>query len=65
MEKKISTKGEQAIDWLKNEIEKDKYELDQQKKQLIESLKGFKKEDIITPVKKLTLWQKIKKVILT
>jgi hypothetical protein len=30
---------------LKNEIEKDKYELDQQKKQLIESLKGFKKED--------------------
>lgn len=65
MEKKISTKGEQAIDWLKNEIEKDKIELDVQKRQLIESIKGIDKEEIIKPVKKLTLWQKIKKVLLT
>ena len=65
MEKKISTKEEQAIDWLRNEIEKDKIELDVQKRQLIESIKGIDKEEIIKPVEKLTLWQKIKKVLLT
>jgi hypothetical protein len=65
MEKKISTKEEQAIDWLKNEIEKDKVELESQKRQLIESIKGVGKEEIIKPVEKLTLWQKIKKVLLT
>lgn len=65
MEKKISTKEEQAIDWLKSEIEKDKVELEAQKKKLIESIKGINKEDIVKPVETLTLWQKIKKVLLT
>lgn len=65
MEKKISTKEEQAIDWLKSEIEKDKLQLDNEKKRLIESLKEFNKEDIVKPVQKLTLWQRIKKVLLT
>lgn len=65
MEKKISTKEEQAINWLKNEIEKDKIELESQKRQLIKSIKGIDKEEIIKPVEKLTLWQKIKKVLLT
>jgi F0F1-type ATP synthase membrane subunit b/b' len=65
MEKKISTKEEQAIDWLKSEIEKDKVELEAQKKRLIESIKGINKEDIVKPVETLTLWQKIKKVLLT
>ncbi len=64
MEKKISTKEEQAIDWLKNEIEKDNIELEKQKTLFIESLKNLKKEDIIHDKKKLTLWQKIKRVIL-
>lgn len=64
MEKKISTKEEQAIDWLKNEIEKDNMELEKQKTLFIESLKNLKKEDIIHDKKKLTLWQKIKRVIL-
>lgn len=65
MEKKISTKEEQAIDWLRSEIEKDKLQLDNEKKRLIESLKEFNKEDIVKPVQKLTLWQRIKKVLLT
>ena len=64
MEKKISTKEEQAIDWLRSEIEKDKLQLDNEKKRLIESLKEFNKEDIVKPVQKLTLWQRIKKVLL-
>jgi len=65
MEKKILTREEQAIDWLNNEIEKDKKELDKEKKQLIDSLKSFKKEDLLAQEKKPNLWQKIKKVLLT
>lgn len=65
MEKKISTREEQAIDWLKSEIEKDKVELDMQKKILIESIKKIEKTEIVKPPEKKTLWQKIKKVLLT
>ena len=43
MEKKISTKEEQAIGWLKNEIEKDKIELESQKRQLIEAFLSFQR----------------------
>jgi uncharacterized protein YacL (UPF0231 family) len=64
MEKKLSTREEQAIDWLKNEIEKDRSELNKEKQRIIESLKDFKKEDIAKPKEKLTLWKKIKKVMI-
>lgn len=64
MEKKLSTREEQAVDWLRNEIEKDKTELDKQKQRIIESLKDFKKEDIAKPKEKLTLWRKIKRVLM-
>ena len=63
MEKKLSTREEQAIDWLKNEIQKDKTDLDKEKQKFIESLKNFRKEDITKPKEKLTLWKKIKKVL--
>jgi hypothetical protein len=64
MEKKISTKEEQALDWLKSEIEKDKVDLENGKLKFIESIKSIPKTEIITPKKKLTLWEKIKKVLL-
>jgi hypothetical protein len=63
MEKKLSTREEQAIDWLKNEIEKDKTELNKEKQRFIESLKDFRKEEIVKPKEKLTLWKKIRKVL--
>jgi len=63
MEKKLSTPEEKAIDWLKNEIEKDKTELEKEKQRMIKSLKDFKKEDIAKPKEKLTLWKKIKRVL--
>lgn len=65
MEKKISTREEQAMEWLKSEVEKDKVELEKQKKDLIESIKKTDKEKIVKPVTKKTLWEKIKKVLLT
>jgi uncharacterized protein YjhX (UPF0386 family) len=64
MEKKISTKGEQALDWLKSEIEKDKVELEKQKNDLIQSIKTLNKDELVKPKQKLTLWQKIKKALL-
>jgi hypothetical protein len=63
MEKKLLTREEQAVTWLKSEIEKDKKSLELEKKKMIDSLKEFKKEEIIKTEEKLTLWMKIKKVM--
>jgi uncharacterized protein YacL (UPF0231 family) len=63
MEKKLSTREEKAIDWLKNEIEKDNAELEKEKQRMIKSLKDFKREEIVKPKEKLTLWKKIKRVL--
>jgi hypothetical protein len=52
--------------WLNNEIEKDQLDLINEKNRFINQIKKIKKEDII-PVKeeiKLTIWQKIKKVLM-
>jgi hypothetical protein len=46
---------------------KDKIELEREKLKLISSLKGLKKEDVLPTMvipKKLTLWQKIKRVLM-
>jgi len=51
---------------LKNEVERDTIELEAEKKILIEQIKKLKKEDIIKPKveEKITLWKKIKKVLM-
>jgi len=64
MEKKLSTQIEKEIDWLKNEVEKDKLELEREKMNLINSIKKIDKKEVIQPKQKLTLWKKIKKVLL-
>jgi hypothetical protein len=64
MEKKLSTQIEKGIDWLKNEVEKDKLELEREKMNLINSIKKIDKKEVIQPKQKLTLWKKIKKVLL-
>jgi hypothetical protein len=55
----------EQINWLKTQIHKDNKELDNEKSKFIELIKKSKKEDLI-PVKekKLTLWQRIKKVLM-
>jgi|688.fasta_scaffold588983_2 hypothetical protein len=63
MEKKFSTQTEKELNWLKNEIEKDKIELEREKKEFINSIKNAKKEDIIQKEDKLTLWKRIKQVL--
>lgn len=64
MEKKISTKQEQALDWLRSEIEKDKIDLENDKKKLIESIKSQTITEIVKPKEKQTIWMRIKKVLL-
>lgn len=64
MEKKLLTREEQAIDWLKSELEKDKKELEIEKLRIIESLKDFKKDEIVIKKEKLTLWMRVKKVLM-
>ena len=46
--------------WLEKEQAKDKVFVDNYKQQMINSIKGLQKEDIIV-IKKYTLWQRIKK----
>jgi thiazole synthase ThiGH ThiG subunit len=64
MEKKLLTREEQAIDWLKSELEKDKKELEIEKLKMIESLKELNKDEIVIKKEKLTLWKRVKKVLM-
>ena len=65
MEKKIQTQLETQIEWLKNESEKDRIEVERNKVNFINQIKKLKKEDIVkVNVEKMTLWKRIKKVLL-
>jgi hypothetical protein len=51
--------------WLEKEILKDEVELIKEKNDFINEIKKFNKEDIVPKKpKKLTLWQRIKKVLM-
>ena len=56
----MSKKQRFDSDWLKKEQAKDESFVDNYKQQMINSIQGLKKEDIIE-VKTYTLWQRIKK----
>lgn len=65
MEKKIQTQLETQIEWLNNELEKDRLEVERDKNKYINQIKQLKKEDIVkVNVEKMTLWKRIKKVLL-
>ena len=53
------------IEWLNKEKQKDNLELEQQKRMLINDIKKHKKEDIIPKKQKpLSIWQRLKKVLM-
>jgi hypothetical protein len=67
MTKKPLSQLEGMQDWLKNEINKDKKELEIEKMRFLNEIKNFKKEDIVqknTNKVKLTIWQKLKKMLM-
>lgn len=64
--KKLLSHPGKTQQWLNNEIEKDVLNLKNEKNRFIEQIKKIKKEDIVLKQKeiKLTLWEKIKKVLM-
>lgn len=52
------------LDWYEKELMKDKRELEKEKNKIIKEISGLSKDDIIPKPTKLTLWQKIKKVLM-
>ena len=66
MSKKMKTESqEKVLNWYSQEINKDKKELDKIKNDFIKDIKNIKKDTIFKEVvtKKLTLWERIKKVL--
>ena len=62
----MTKKKSKQLEWLKNEIIKDSHSLKNEKEILISEIKKYKKEEII-PVKpkKLSIWQRIIKVLMS
>ena len=57
-------KNSKLLSWLESEKQKDNNELKQEKQNIINEIKGLSKIDILPEKpKKLTLWQRIKRVL--
>jgi hypothetical protein len=59
-----TTKNQSILRWLESEKLKDSKEVENVKKKYIQEIKGLKKEEIFKEPKKLTLWQKLKILLL-
>ncbi len=65
MMKKPQSRLEGIQGWFNNEIERDKKDLENEKKRFLNEIKNLKKEDIFhVQQKRLTLWERIKKVLM-
>ena len=61
----MKTKTSKQLQWYQSEIHKDQNELKVDKEKFIKSLEGLTKNDILPKKeKKLTIWQKIMRVLL-
>jgi hypothetical protein len=60
----MSQRQEKILQWLNSEKAKDKKELEREKDNFIRQIKKLNKEDMFPEPKKMTLWQKIKILIL-
>jgi len=61
---KESQRNQQILNWLNKEKIKDDIQVDVQKKRYIQEIKKFKKENLFVTEPKLSLWKKIKIMIL-
>jgi len=57
-------RSQQLLSWLNSEKLKDQKDLDHSKNQFISNLKEFNKEEFFKQPKKLSLWKKLKIMIL-
>jgi hypothetical protein len=52
------------LNWLNSEKLKDQRQLDKEKEKIVKEIKGLKKEDLFPKPVKLSLWKRIKILIL-
>lgn len=57
-------RSQQLLNWFNSEKLKDQRELDKEKEKIIKEIKGLKKDDLFVKPVKLSLWQKIKIILL-
>lgn len=56
--------NQKVLDWFQNQIEKDKIEIDEEKKKFVNSIKKVEKKEIFeNKIKKISLWKRILKVL--
>jgi hypothetical protein len=51
------------LDYLASSLKNDEEEVEKSKKEFVNFISNFNKEDLIKKPKKLTIWQKIRKVL--
>lgn len=57
-------RNQQLLNWLNKEKLKDEYQVDFEKKKFIQEIKKIKKEQLFVPQPKISLWKKIRIMIL-
>ena len=57
-------RSQQILNWFNSEKQKDQRELDRNKDKLVKEINKLKKEDIFPVPEKLTLWKKLKILLL-
>lgn len=59
-----TNRNQSILNWLESEKLKDIKDIENTKRKYIEEIRNIKKEELFVTPKKLTLWQKIKILIL-
>lgn len=54
---------QKMLDYLKSSLKNDEKEIENNKKEFVDFISQMKKDDLFKKPKKLTLWQKIRKVL--
>ena len=56
--------SQRMLNWLENEKKRDDLEEKSYKNKIVKEIKQFKKEEFFPVPKKLTLWERLKKVLM-
>jgi hypothetical protein len=57
-------RGQQLLNWFNSEKLKDQRELDRNKEKMIREIRGINKETLFPKPKKLSIWKKLKIILL-
>jgi hypothetical protein len=57
-------RSQQLLNWFNSEKLKDQRELDREKEKIAKQIKGIKKDDLFPKPVKLSLWKRIKIILL-